>query len=218
MLPLTKEYTTQELEVASELTAEAISRLINYTSQNPNLAGEYLAKYKNKISKKVLEESLEAISKQFYKIALDMDDIASGSSDSNDLYAAGYGISYTCYDWIKVVESIGGVEAGQELKKSWDKIWGLDYILGMKYGYAINTTPLDDCIDALGRLGEHEFLLDIVKNHPKSYGWLTDRCITFLKMSGKKELIQPIKNLLSMELNEKLTTQLREAIAKLEQA
>ncbi|OCR02914.1 hypothetical protein BCD67_03195 [Oscillatoriales cyanobacterium USR001] len=42
MLPLTKEYITQELEIPSELTAEAISRLINYTSQNPNLAVEYM--------------------------------------------------------------------------------------------------------------------------------------------------------------------------------
>jgi LuxR family glucitol operon transcriptional activator len=191
MLPLTKEYATHELEVAAYFTAEAAHRLINYHVQHHpfETGGEYLARYKSKLSQSAIEKAFNLIWYKFEEWAVNI----------GDPYI--YGI------WVQTVEAVGGKEAIQELKKGFG---GFNVYDPSQWG-------IQDWIHAIERLGEHEVLVEIMRKYPKD-AWLKIKCIQVIENSGKKELIQPMRDVLSLQTNEDVAAKLRQAIAKLEQA
>jgi len=192
MLPLTKEYTTQELEIVADFENETICRLIDYYIQNsePENAGEYLARYKNKLSQSAIEKSFDGIWYKFEE-------------------AANYcGDSYLYYSWVKTVAFVGGDEAVKELKKGF---YGFHSI------YDPDGWGTQECINAISRLGGYDILLEKICDR-QTENWIKSSCIEALKKSKSPELVKCLREAVIGKEDENTVVILQEIITHIEQS
>lgn len=218
MLPLTKGYAIQELEDKVEFIGEAVERLINYhifINKNELIAGDYLVRYKSKLSQQKRENYLELIANlvwesaaNYYTYINDLDPTAL------DRDTAAYWIGSICYQWIKLVEALGGKEAAKALCKSWYKVLECDNWTGILTYYSNPVIP--DCIQLLGRLGEYNFLAQKVKEYRFDYV-IRDKCIEALEQNlAEREIIKLLEEEVCCEKNDVMIAKLRQALAKIE--
>lgn len=213
ILPLTREYVEYELEFNFEFGSEAAYRLIDYYLKRnlPSTATTHLVNHKSKLSKNILEEFLDKVVEQFWEQA---------SGYMNDDYMWHYArdelgshVDWICFQCIKTMEAIGGVQGTQKLKKSWNQIRNCDQVVSFSSGYQ-STSPLQDCINSLERLGEYDFLIECLSD--KNHRGYANELIEAIKKSGRKDLVQPLRNMLNIETDENISAKLRQVIAHLE--
>jgi Effector-associated domain 4/NB-ARC domain len=213
ILPLTREYAEHELVLNSSFTSEAVDRLIYYHLKRnlPSIASTHLVNHKSKLSKDNLEKFLDEVVEQFWSEA-------SAHMNDNDMYysdrdSLGSYVDGICFQCIKTMEAIGGMQGIQKLKKSWVQIWGCDQFISYCSGFQ-GSSPIQDCINSLERLGEYEFLIEILAS--KNYRAYANEILQAVEKSGKKDLVQPLKNILNTESDDKIVAKFQQAIKSLE--
>ncbi len=200
ILPLTREYVEHELVLNSNFACESVYRLIDYHLKRniPYIASTYLVNHKSKLSKDNLEKFLDEVVEQFWsETSAYMNDQDMYYSDP---YSLGSYVDGICFQCISTMESIGGNQGIEKLRNAWDQIWRCDQFISYCSVYQ-NSSPIQDCINSLGRLGEYEFLIEILAT--KKYRAYANEILQVIEKSGKKDLVQLSKNILNTESDEK---------------
>jgi hypothetical protein len=213
ILPLTREYAEYELENNQDFSSEATFRLIDYSIKRstPYTSGTHLVNHKSKLSKSSQEDFLDKVVEQFW-------DATSGYMNDYDMlqynpHEVGYNIDWYCCQCIKIMEAVGGSQGAQKIKKAWNQIWNCDQFISWCSGYQ-GTSPVQECISSLERLGEYDFLLECLSDrHHRGYA---NELIQAIEKSGRKDLVQPLKTILNSESDEKIAAKLQQAIELLE--
>lgn len=235
ILPLTREYAEYELGLSPSFAREAAYRLIDYylKRDRPYKAEKYLLNQKSKLSNENVEKFLDLVLEQIWQIADSCMNISTGPyTPWEEYYMAAKDLDYICLQRIGTMESIGETEGTQKLKQSLSKIFEYDYFIiycdiyycGGGNLYEEINGPLPNYINALERLDEYDFLIEILANNRyREYAadtsfqyYAADEIIQAIEKSGRKDLIQPLDNILSKETDSRMVAKLQQAIERLE--
>ncbi|PSB54109.1 hypothetical protein C7B67_00100 [filamentous cyanobacterium Phorm 6] len=210
LLPLTKEYAIQELEICGEFIASAVSRLIKrqtgYYTSNIGYVGDYLVQYKKYLSEAQIKEAVNTIANQLW--------YDSQQNLVDPYYAQDW--YYSWQTWLATLKALGGKIAITELKSWINTIVYAGYDPDPRAHFGFSMWEISGCLSVLGDLKEYESIIEIFQKFEKDLH-IKEKCIEQITNSGNQEFSQILRHLLIKETNPSVKEQLQQSISKLEQ-
>ena len=212
ILPLTKDYVNQELEILGGSLGQYIYRLIDFKVQESYdyygygicIGCDYLSKYKKYLSELEIKNSIDILSNSIYWLYQSISSVQ-------------YNYDEWCYSWcdfLTTLESIGNEIAIDQLKSWIDTIVSCGYEENISYHYGFSIWEISGCINTLSNLKKYNSIIEII-NQYQDKNDIKIKCLEVLKTSKDKTLISPLNKILYKETNEEIASLLSQVLGEI---